>query len=129
MCQISLMEWQCNFSAGTDEGMPRLRWKDGVTILTDLTGSQIVGVMFSIVILSLTQDGCNHLGPIMFPNKKKSSVAIAFCICSICFKCNYVSGNGLRRASIGFVVIQKQGKAPVMPSMYRSSRSTNFGHV
>ena len=37
--------------------MPRLLWKDGITNLTDLTASQKVGIMFTIVVMSLQSDG------------------------------------------------------------------------
>ena len=44
-------------SGGADKDMPRLLWKDGVTTLSDLSASYKVGVYFTIVVLSLTQDG------------------------------------------------------------------------
>ena len=37
--------------------MPRLLWKDGITSLTDLTTSQKVGVVFTIVVMSLQDEG------------------------------------------------------------------------
>ena len=69
---IAHLPRQRNFSAGTDADMPRLRWKDGISVLTDLTSSQIVGVLFTLVILSLTSDGREHLGKAMVPKKQKS---------------------------------------------------------
>ena len=44
-------------SYGSDKDMPRLLWKDGITSLTDLTASCKVGIMFTIVVLSLQDNG------------------------------------------------------------------------
>ena len=44
--------------------MPRLLWKDGITNMTDITPSQKVGTMFTIVVMSLQSDGIeffNHV--------------------------------------------------------------------
>jgi hypothetical protein len=38
-------------------GFPRCTWSDGVTTLTQLTGDQRVGKMFSILLVALTLDG------------------------------------------------------------------------
>ena len=48
---------QRNFSAGTDPGMPRLRWRDGITSLTNVSAVYKVGMMFTIVIVALTKEG------------------------------------------------------------------------
>ena len=44
-------------SSGSDKSMPRMLWKDGITTLTDLTASCKVGIMFTVVIISLREDG------------------------------------------------------------------------
>jgi hypothetical protein len=55
-------------SAGTEKTMPRLLFKDGISKLTDITASTNVGIMLTVVVLSLTSKG-NHffnvtLGPL-----------------------------------------------------------------
>jgi hypothetical protein len=46
-------------SAGTNKLMPRLLFKDGITKLTDITASTNVGIMFTVVVLSMTTKGRN----------------------------------------------------------------------
>jgi hypothetical protein len=64
------MGWdrQHYMSAGTNKLMPRLLFKDGITKLTDITASTNVGIMFTVVLLSLTTKGSNFfniaLGPL-----------------------------------------------------------------
>jgi hypothetical protein len=47
------------------KNFPRLRWTDGVSKLTMLTGDQRVGKMFAILLVALTREGeiffCHHL--------------------------------------------------------------------
>ena len=43
--------------AGTQPDMPRLLWKDGITSLTDLSAKYRVGIMFTIVVVSLQDEG------------------------------------------------------------------------
>ena len=45
--------------------MPRLLWKDGITNLTDLTASHKVGIMFTIVIMSLQDDGIEFFDDVL----------------------------------------------------------------
>ena len=44
-------------SSGSDKSVPRMLWKDGITTLTDLTASCKVGIMFTVVVISLRDDG------------------------------------------------------------------------
>ena len=46
-------------TSGTNNDMPRLLWHNGVSNLSDLTGACKVGIMFTIVVLSLREDGRN----------------------------------------------------------------------
>ena len=55
-CLIRL-PWQRLASSGSDKSMPRMLWKDGIATLTDLTASCKVGIMFTVVIISLRNDG------------------------------------------------------------------------
>ena len=43
--------------AGTNPDMPRTIFKDGITTLTNLNHTSIVGIMLIVIILSLTDDG------------------------------------------------------------------------
>ena len=47
-------------SSGADKDMPRLLWKDGVTKLTKLSASDKVGIMFTIVVISLQKEGSEY---------------------------------------------------------------------
>ena len=37
--------------------MPKLLWKDGITTITELTANAKVGIIFTIVVIGLTEDG------------------------------------------------------------------------
>ena len=41
----------------TEDVMPRLLWKDGICSLTDITASNRVGIMITVLIISLTDNG------------------------------------------------------------------------
>ena len=43
--------------SGAEMCMPRLLWKDGVTSLTDLAARLKVGIMFTIIVVSLREEG------------------------------------------------------------------------
>ena len=55
-------------SSGACKSMPRLLWKDGISTITELTANAKVGIMFTIVVIGLTEDG-KHLFENMFDNK------------------------------------------------------------
>ena len=48
---------QRNASHGSNKDIPRLLWSDGVTNLTDLSARYRVGIMFTIVVVSLQFEG------------------------------------------------------------------------
>ena len=48
-------------SSGAEPRMPRLLWKDGVTSLTDIAATLKVGIMFTIVAVSLQEEGAQFL--------------------------------------------------------------------
>ena len=56
---IKMTKWDKQFymHAGTNPDMPRTIFKDGITKLTKLTHTYIVGIMLTVIILSLTDDG------------------------------------------------------------------------
>ena len=55
--QLTSLPRQQSASSGSDKSMPRLLWGDGITTLTDLTASCKVGIMFTIVVISLLEKG------------------------------------------------------------------------
>jgi hypothetical protein len=56
---ILMTKWDKQFymTSGTNPEMPRVLFKDGVTQLTKLSHSHVVGMMLSIVMISLTTAG------------------------------------------------------------------------
>jgi hypothetical protein len=52
-----LLPRQRSANSGTEPGMPRLLWKDGVTSLTDLSAKLKVGIMFTLAAVSLQEEG------------------------------------------------------------------------
>jgi hypothetical protein len=55
--RLTLLPRQRFANSGTEPGMPRLLWKDGVTSLTDLSAKLKVGIMFTLVAVSLQEEG------------------------------------------------------------------------
>ena len=55
-------------SSGSCKSMPCLLWKDGIATITEMTASTKVGIMFTIVVSGLTEDG-KHLFENIFDNK------------------------------------------------------------
>ncbi len=55
--RLTLLPRQRFANSGTEPGMPRLLWKDGVTSLTDLSAKLKVGIMFTLVVVSLQEEG------------------------------------------------------------------------
>ena len=45
------------FSTGSETSMPRLQWRRGITGLANLTASERVGVMFTVVVIGVTKKG------------------------------------------------------------------------
>jgi hypothetical protein len=57
--QFTTMPKQFYATAGTNKAMPRLLWKDGITTLTDLSGSHRVGILFTVICVALTKEGAS----------------------------------------------------------------------
>jgi hypothetical protein len=55
--EISRGARQKYFTSGSNPEMPRLRWLDGITNLSDLEAKYKVGIMLTVVIITLTDDG------------------------------------------------------------------------
>ena len=54
---LTWLPWQHFASSGSDKSMPHMPWKDGITSLTDLTASYKVGIMFTVVVIPLRDNG------------------------------------------------------------------------
>ena len=65
MEKLTTLPRQNKISYGADKDMPRLLWKDGITNLTDLTASHKVGIMFTIVVMSLQDDGIEFFDDVL----------------------------------------------------------------
>ena len=63
--RLTLLPRQRLASSGTEPNMPRLLWKDGVTSLTDLSAKLKVGIMFTIVVVSLTAEGIHFFTSVL----------------------------------------------------------------
>ncbi len=55
--KLSLLDRQRYLTAGSEPLMPRLRWADGISSLSDLEAKYRVGIMLTIVVLTLQDDG------------------------------------------------------------------------
>ena len=55
--KITFLARQKCASNGADKTMPRLLWKEGITGMTNISASYRVGVIFTIVVISLQSDG------------------------------------------------------------------------
>ena len=66
-----LYSWdqQHYLTAGTAMDMPRLLFKDGVTTITNITASTNVGIMFTIIVLSLTSKGARFFDTVLGEEK------------------------------------------------------------
>lgn len=66
-----LYSWdrQHYLTAGTAMDMPRLLFKDGVTTITNITASTNVGIMFTIIVLSLTSKGSQFFDTVLGEEK------------------------------------------------------------
>ena len=54
---LSALARQKYFSSGAEPLMPRLRWSDGISSLSDMPAKYKVGIMFTLVVLTLQDDG------------------------------------------------------------------------
>ncbi len=55
--RLTLLPRQRYASSGTEPCMPRLLWKDGVTALANLPAKYKVGILFTIVVVSMQEEG------------------------------------------------------------------------
>ena len=64
--------------AGTQPEMPRLLWKDGVTSLTNLSAGYKVGIMFTIIVVSLQEDGVTYFTKVLGTPQRLKNMRLAF---------------------------------------------------
>jgi hypothetical protein len=55
--KLAALDRQRYLTAGSEPLMPRLRWSDGISSLSDLEAKYRVGIMLTIVVLTLQDDG------------------------------------------------------------------------
>ena len=55
--QLSKLSCQQYLSSGAEPLMPQLRWSDDISSLSDIPAKYKVGIMFTIVVLNLHNDG------------------------------------------------------------------------
>jgi hypothetical protein len=55
--KLGVLDRQRYLTAGSEPLMPRLRWSDGISSLSDLEAKYRVGIMLTIVVLTMQDDG------------------------------------------------------------------------
>ncbi len=65
-------------SSGAEPLMPRLLWKDGITSLSELTAKYKVGIMFTIVIVSLQDEGKSLFEEVLGSNARLNDMRQVF---------------------------------------------------
>ena len=76
--RLTLLPRQRFASSGTEPGMPRLLWKDGVTSLTDLAAKLKVGIMFTIVVVSLQEEGSKFFASVFGSSQQLNEMRQVF---------------------------------------------------
>jgi hypothetical protein len=75
---LSALSRQKYLSSGAEPLMPRLRWSDGVTSLSDMPAKYKVGIMCTIVVLSLQDDGFELLEEVLGSTKRVAQMRQVF---------------------------------------------------
>ncbi len=65
-------------SSGAEPSMPRLLWKDGITSLSELTAKYKVGIMFTIVTVSLQDEGISLFEDVLGSNERLNDMRQVF---------------------------------------------------
>jgi hypothetical protein len=76
--RLTLLPRQRFASSGTALGMPRLLWKDGVTSLTDLSAKMKVGIMFTIIVVSLQEEGSKFFSLVLGSSQRVNEMRQVF---------------------------------------------------
>lgn len=72
------MPKQCLMTANSNSEFPRLMWKNGISNLTDVTADYKVGMLLTVIVVSLTTDGTKLLATAFGSSKKARQVRKAF---------------------------------------------------
>ena len=76
--RLTLLPRQRFASSGAEPRMPRLLWKDGVTSLTDLSAKLKVGIMFTIVVVSLQDAGAQFFASVLGSHQRLNEMRQVF---------------------------------------------------
>ena len=75
---LSALSRQKYLSSGAEPLMPRLRWSDGISSLSDMPAKYKVGIMFTIVVLTLQDDGLQLFTKVFKSAKRVSQMRQVF---------------------------------------------------
>ena len=78
MKKLTTLPRQNKISYGSDKDIPRLLWNNGITNLTDLTAFHKVGIMFTIVIISLQEEGNVFLNNVFSDSQETKNMRECF---------------------------------------------------
>jgi hypothetical protein len=65
-------------SSGAEPLMPRLHWSDGITSLTDMPAKYKVGIMMTLVVITLTDDGVKFFTEVLGSKKHVAQMRQVF---------------------------------------------------
>ena len=110
--------------------MPRLLWKDGITKLTKISASDKVGMMFTIVVISLQKEGSEYfehmLGSEEIVTNMRECFQMILCYWMWLKKTKYWSINN-RNASIEALVKSRYKKN--RPGMTQDMHTSQVSHL
>jgi hypothetical protein len=66
------MDKQHYMTSGSNKEMPRILFKDGVTSLAKLPSSHVIGILLTIVLVSLADDGISLFKEVFGPVGSKT---------------------------------------------------------
>ncbi len=76
--RLTLLPRQRYASSGTEPCMPRLLWKDGITTLANLPAKYKVGILFTIVVVSLQEEGKKLFVEVLGSDKRLNEMRQVF---------------------------------------------------
>ena len=104
------------------ETMPRMLWQDGVSLLTEIQAKQKVGMMLTIIALSLTRKGskffCKHSNPML----------VKYGTCEEHFRSSWLTGLGCVGTVFGLWETARQKNVLGMPLLTISQIFNECGH-
>ena len=76
--QLKTIDRQYYVSSGSQKQMPTLLWKSGISTLTNLKAHEKVGIMLTIVVLSLTNEGRDLFDLVLKDEEKRLNMQEVF---------------------------------------------------